>query len=399
MNTRTSLVSLVRRGCALLGAAGIVSACGGGSTAPHLSSSASSQSVAKGTATLTIQFPANYHHAMTHARVGEALPAGAKRVSTSSKRTPKFIDPTAGDVLNITVSPTSGGSYTVTPSGGVAVVPNGSDNSQVFSVTIPAGSYYSATATETDSNGTTIATGTNNSTFTIGAGSSGNTLAVTMDMIPAGIVLTTDIVAGGDATLLTSDGSTAFCAFGTPHQTIYAFTADDQAGYVLPGTAAGGIVDNNGYSTVPVPQLNSSDPSDASTIAASSFANAYIVTFVQPSSSTILGSFNAYSPGLQTSASGNFQLAGAGSSTCMPTGSFNPYYVSGSGQTSTLQITGGTAPYSVTETDGNCTFAQADSPLTDQWTFTTITSGGECDATITDHNQTSTSAILEIYGP
>jgi hypothetical protein len=405
------MTSWTRRVAAAATCSMFLAACGGGasSTAPHMSQTINSSTGPKGSVTLSVAFPANFHHAMTHAHT-IATPASLVKKLTpasSSRRQPQYINPTSGNVLHVyTQASFNSGLVEVTPSGGEAVLSGQTlDNSQSFTIAVPAGTYYGVTVEENDSNGNLLAEGVNDNdpALSIAPGSSGNTLSIALFMNPAYIVATTDPVNGGDATVLTTDGSTEFCAFHKP-QTVFLLPADSNAGYVTPGTPAGAQSDQYGTPTIPTVGLYSwsASPSDGSAIAGGSLPSSVLTTFeTNPTSTTLYASFSAYQSNQQpySTAYGYAAFGGAGSVTCTPSANFTPSSLTGSGQTAALQIEGGTAPYTITETDGNCTFAQADAPLTDEWTFTSTISYGSCTPTITDTNGTTTQPSLTVAGP
>jgi DNA-binding beta-propeller fold protein YncE len=90
-----------------------------------------------------------------------------------------------------------------------------------------------------------------------------------------------------------------------------------------------------------------------------------------------------------TTYAGYAAIGYAGSLPCQVSATFSPTSVP-VGSTSTLTISGGTAPYTVTEADGNCTFAAQNPPANSTWTATAV-NAGTCDPTVTDHNGTGAS--------
>jgi hypothetical protein len=137
--------------------------------------------------------------------------------------------------------------------------------------------------------------------------------------------------------------------------------------------------------------------SDGSTLAASAFGGAFITSFVSPTYSTIYASFFVSSPFFGSYTYGYAALSGAGSYACLPTGSLSSYRVNYGDPPVTLQITGGTAPYSIAD-GSTCSFAPADPPLTDQWFIDTDYSG-TCDIVVTDHNGTASADIPLTVNP
>lgn len=219
-----------------------LAACGGGSSPTTPAASTVPQTAAKANASLqvTLTLPAHYAVAKNASSV-------AKRAGAAAQRSPSYINPTEGDYLTVNV----GGTPVLNPATGTTNFGLGttnSDGSSTITVPISSGTYGYDTIVISEYNSWSdlIAQGYNeqyqnpdgsynSGTLTVTPGSS-NTLELIMNMNAQYIVLTTDPVAGDDATVITSFEQCFAVAAG---QNVYAFAADDQSGYVLPGSVSG----------------------------------------------------------------------------------------------------------------------------------------------------------------
>jgi hypothetical protein len=356
----------------------VTSACGGGSSSAPTATYAVTPA-STGSVTLSIKYPTTFHRALISSR-GQHTTA-AKRSTTSTSRSSQYVNPTAGDILQL---------YAYSQTTGYAPIGNfpigsgtvGSDNSQTFSVNVAAGSYYYIYAIETDSNGNTLASGQTSGNVVISPGGA-QALSLTMDMNAQYVVLTTDAVAGSDAVAISTSSSspTAFCPASTT--ALYAFAADSQAGYVLPGTAIGGNTDSNGNLAIPTVQLTSSVPAGAISVQPVGF-------LLTTPANSVLGQFLESNP-LGGTTFGYANIQGTSTTTC-PNGSLdtNPIYTA---QTATLTVSNGVAPYTVTTGDNTICTAASASPTT--FTITANSSNaGTCPIKIIDANGTISAPVL-----
>jgi hypothetical protein len=346
----------------------LLAGCGQGSgTVAPLSGSGSSSS-ATANATLTIVFPTNFRH------------LGAPGTA-SAHRTPAYVNPSSGNTISVYGVPTTGSIFTLTNT--VAVNAAAGATSQTIAIQLPAISYIEVVVQEKNATGTVLAQGSTPSPNIMAGGTIA--LSVTMDMVAAGIAMTTDPVNGADAVLLSnSSGSpTPICAKNAGQ--VYTYPVDASQGYLISTTSSGGTVDQGGHPAVPVPTLVSQTASDSSVLSASSFG--YKATYAQPTS-TIAATFsvsNANVPTTNVTASGLVPTVNAyasidnvGTAIC-PNASWSPASVT-VGSTSTLTITGGTAPYTVTSPGGTCPTASGSAN-----TYTaTPSTAGTCTYTVTD---------------
>jgi hypothetical protein len=336
-----------------------------------------------GAVTLTINYPTTFHRAAISPR-GQKTSSVAR--STSSTRKPQYVNPTSGDSLQIyAYSETTGYSQVGTVAIGSGTV--GADNSQTFSVNVPAGSYYYLEAVEVDANENTLAGGTTSGNVTVSGGET-QALAITMDMNAQYVVLTTDVTAGSDAVAIStySGSPTAFCPGSTT--SLYAFAGDSQGGFVLPGVAAGGDTDAQGNPAIPKVQLISQAPTGFA-------AQAIGYLFVAPATS-ISTEFSELNPYYSGTTFGYANIQGTGTTTC-PTGSLasNPIY---NNQTTTLTVSNGTGPYTVTTGDNTICTAVNTSSTTFNITAD-YSNSGPCPIKITDANGTISAPIVLTVDP
>jgi hypothetical protein len=242
----------------------VLSACGGGgspSAAPPVSTAPQS-SGQKGSAQVTLRFPANF-------AIAKSAKSTQSKSASATRQKPAYINPSIGYTLTVKINnqtvddPSTGFTYFTIN----ATNADGSTNVTV-PITSNGGTTYQDGAlcfSEWDgSNGTgnLVATGCNEAytdsngnyqqgTFTI-APATTTAIVLTMQMNATQIAITTDPISGSDATTNTSQ---PFCvSSGT---LVYAFAADPSAGYVYPGTAAGygGGDPANYYPGIPVVSL------------------------------------------------------------------------------------------------------------------------------------------------
>jgi hypothetical protein len=234
-----------------------LSACGGGgspSATPPVSNAPQS-SGPKGAAQVTLRFPPTF-------AIAKSAKSTQSKSAASTRRGPAYINPTIGYTLTVSINgqtiedPSTGFTYFTIN----ATNPDGSAN-----ITVPissnGGTAYPTGAlcfTEWDgSNGTgnLVASGCNQAytdsngnpqpgTFTITPGTT-TAIVLTMLMNATQIAITTDPIAGSDAT---TNSAGVFCT--VPGVVVYAFAADPSAGYVLPGASAG-------YPGIPTVSLSS----------------------------------------------------------------------------------------------------------------------------------------------
>ena len=181
------------------------------------------------TANLTIRYPTGF------ARVNRGL---------STQRKAAYVNPTAGNFLNIYVD------GNLIPGGAVNVTAT-PDSTQLVQVPLVSSNQNVITVQEWDNNGHELASGGTGPNPIAAGGTATPTVTLSMNATAMGV--TTDAVAGSDALLIntTTQVPTPFCL--TASKRVYAFAADPSAGYVLPGTPAG----NGG---IPAPALTSTVP-------------------------------------------------------------------------------------------------------------------------------------------
>ena len=255
-----------------------LSACGGGgggSATPGAASLLTKTSPGEGDATVTLRYPARFIHLSS-----KTLGASAKRTANAgSSRAPAYVNPTNGYQIVVTIHEPVVGQVTINdPSTGHSYFTIGepgstsnADGSSTFSVPVPSGTYSTGqfSITEYDTNADTLAAGNNSSytdangnyqdgSFTILPGST-SSIPITMQMNVRYIAVTTDIINGSDAAVLTSSLQ-PFCVFGG--HDIYAFPVDASGGALLPTQPVGygGGDSNNPYPGVPSVTLSSSNP-------------------------------------------------------------------------------------------------------------------------------------------
>jgi hypothetical protein len=196
-------------------------------------------------ASVTLRFPANF-------AIAKSAKSTQSKSALTSRRGPAYINPSIGYTLTVRINgqlifdpanPTNA-FFTIN-----ATNPDGSTNVTVPITSNGGATYQDGTLcfsewTGPSGNGNLVAYGCNepytdsngnyqDGTFTISAGGT-TAIVLTMEMNATQIAITTDPIAGSDATTNTAG---VFCT--NPGTTVYAFAADSAAGYVLPGTAAG----------------------------------------------------------------------------------------------------------------------------------------------------------------
>lgn len=374
---------MMHRALALAASLAVLAGCGGGGSKPAplpAMSSPSPSAGALGTAKLTLHMPANFHHAAFPVTTKKITYKGKTRYVTvaSTRRSPKYINPGTGNLIHVYGTP-SGQDSTIeyTPGSGIALPSNASaDGSQTISVGLPAQQYNYIEIQEKDpTNSNELAAGYVYGTV-IAAGQP-TSLQITMDMNAQYIALTTDPVNGADASVLSNSN---FCVY-TNQTKFYAFAADSTGGFVLPGSPAGGAFDDNNQGpAIPTPTLDGQYAFLVSTPLG-------MLTTFPGSGSSVNATFTETNPDLGGTTYAYTTIGNNGSAQCLLTGSFSeePANV---GDTVTMTISGGNAPYTATETDGLCTLTPTASSNT--WTLVPQYTGSECQVTLGDANSGNT---------
>jgi hypothetical protein len=243
-------MSTLRRAAALLAISGLA-ACGGGgsSTTSPIVKASQAPLALNAKANITLKLPTHF-----------AIAKNAKKPA-SVRRGPAYINPSGSQFVvsldnQIISDPSTGFAY-------FSLGSAGPDGSSTLTVPITSGFHGNGdlVITEYDSNSDELASGSNQSytdsngnfqdgTFNVSPGG-GINLVLTMNMNNQYVVLTTDPVSGSDATAITNFNQ---CFGVNPGSTVYAFSADQSSGYVLPGSPAGyggGDLNNGAYPGIP----------------------------------------------------------------------------------------------------------------------------------------------------
>lgn len=195
----------------------LLAGCGGGasSSTPEAGAANTAASLANATGTLTIRYPAGF---------------ATVRNGLSSKRHAAYVNPTAGNTLDIAVNGNA------VPGSPFAVAATADSTQTIGSVPFYSNLANGISVVEYDPNGDQLATALSTSN-PVSPGAT-TPITLTLQMNATRIGFTTDPAAGSDALLLSAAGlPTPFCMSGS--EQAYAFPADPSNGFVLPGTPAG----------------------------------------------------------------------------------------------------------------------------------------------------------------
>lgn len=196
---------------------GLLASCGGGTSNTYTAGvHASVTTQANATGTLTVKYPTGF--------------AVVKRGLSSKQRHAAYVNPSAGNVLNVYVDNQLVGGASIP-------VVQTTDSTQTVTVPFVSANSNVVTVYEYDSSANILAYGVSGSNAIAAGGTAAVTVTLAMNASRMGV--TTDPVAGTDALLIdtTAGLPTPFCMAGSGQ--VYSFAADLSAGYVLPGVAVG----------------------------------------------------------------------------------------------------------------------------------------------------------------